>query len=260
MGARTPFVVKDYNDKMLPRIFTACLLTFSLPLQAEAQLAVHYLDKPPYYYTQNGSAAGFLNQRMKAILVHAGLKADFSEVPAKRILAYLQLNQIALCSPGWYKTPEREHFARFSLPIFQDPPPIVLARPGAAPAVRAKTSLHSLLSATELRLLLTDGFSYGKALDVLLAKAATPPLRHTVNEMRLAKMLQAERGDYMLIDRMVLKTEVTQHEINKLGLVQIDFPDMPLGEKRYLMCSQKVDDKTMEQINLAIRQLPVSPR
>lgn len=253
-----------YNEVMhLPRLLASFLLSLPgicLSQPAGGVLAVHYLDKPPYYFTQGSIAAGFLNERTRRILEQAGLKGEFFQTPAKRILSYLQNNRTPLCSPGWYRNPERETFVRFSLPIHQDPPHIILARPEAAPKIRALGSLQNLLNANGLLLLLADGYSYGSQLDARIAQMKVPPQRYTVRELQLAQMVKAGRGDYLFFDRITLQDPQTQREITQLGLISIDFPDLPPGEKRYLICSRQVPLATMEKINQAIRRLPETPR
>ena len=51
-----------------------CLLSLGLTGVAQsAPLMLTYIDKPPYYYTENGQPQGFLLLRVRAMLDRAGI-------------------------------------------------------------------------------------------------------------------------------------------------------------------------------------------
>ncbi|WP_269531084.1 ABC transporter substrate-binding protein [Chitinimonas sp. BJYL2] len=216
-------------------------------------IEVAYRDKPPYSYTENGQPKGFLLERTIAIFKRAGIEARYLEVPVKRITTDIQANQRPICSPSWYKLPEREAYARFSLPIHQDKPHVVLASPKARAAVSRHKLLSSLFADASLQLGVVEGVSYGQALDTAIAQTAKPPMRSTVTPLQLARMVAHGRADYMLIDQEDLSYLQSHSALNTLKLVKLAFPDMPAGLKRYIMCSQQVDPATLNQLDEAIR-------
>ncbi len=65
-------------------------------------------------------------KRTIGIFNGAGVPMTAEEVPVKRITRDIQNDGSAICSPGWYKLPERETFALFSLPIHEDKPQMAL--------------------------------------------------------------------------------------------------------------------------------------
>lgn len=221
----------------------------------QTPLTIEYRDKPPYTYTVDGKPAGFLMERTAQLLRRAGIDARFAEVPIRRTLLNLQANAAALCSPGLYKTPEREAFARFSLPIHRDRPHVVLAHAGVAAQIRGLSRIAQLFADATLQPGLLDGVSYGTQLDQLLANAARPALRAQLSPLQLARMVGARRADYMLIDQEDLGWLRSDPEVANLPLVRIEFADMPRGELRYIACSQQVPAQTMDKINQAIRDL-----
>ncbi|MGK4422030.1 hypothetical protein ACSLVQ_27665, partial [Klebsiella pneumoniae] len=89
----------------------------------------------------------------------------------------LQANQSPLCSPGLYKNPEREAYARFSLPILRDRPHVVLAHANVAAQIRAMPRVAQLFADATLQPGLLEGVSYGLQFDQYLATAARPPVR-----------------------------------------------------------------------------------
>jgi uncharacterized protein (TIGR02285 family) len=226
-----------------------------LPLMAAAQeVQVIYRDKPPYTYTDGGQPAGFLMKRTGDVFRAAGIDARYLEVPLRRILQDIQDNQRPICSPGWYRLPEREAFARFSLPIHQDKPHVVLAHAASVAAVKAHRRVADLLGDPALTLGVVEGISYGADLDRSIATTARPPMRAMVTPLQLAKMIAARRADYMFIDQEDMGWLRQNSDFNTLELQRIDMPDMPAGLQRYLMCSLKVELAQMERLNQAIRQ------
>lgn len=235
-----------------------CLLALTLAsctALAQAPLAIEYRDKPPYSYTEAGRPAGFLMERTARLLKRAGIEASYAEVPIRRTLLNLQGNQAALCSPGLYKIPEREAYARFSLPIHRDRPHVVLAHANVAARIRAMPHVAQLFADPGLQPGLLDGVSYGQQLDQFLAASARPALRAQLTPLQLARMVGARRADYMLIDEEDLAWLRKEPEFKTLPLVRIDFADMPRGQLRYLACSQQVTPQTMDKLNQAIREL-----
>lgn len=248
------------TNRPLIRILTAALAVAAgtLPGQGRAQeaqaLTLLYRDKPPYSYTENRQAQGLLIEQSRAVFGAAGIEFLPEEAPLKRIQLELQANERPLCSPGWYRLPEREAYARFSLPMSQDVPHLVLIGPRSAQAVRAHRSLASLLADTRLRMAVVDGISYGSELDALIRKQTPAPLRATLTPVQLTRMVAAGRADYMFMDREDYLWLTRHGEVSR-KLESLKFPDMPAGLQRHLMCSKKTPDATMQAIDTAIRAL-----
>lgn len=239
----------------LPRVLALMTALTSAATATAQPLAVEYRDKPPYTYTEGGRPAGFLLERTARLMKRAGIEAHYAEVPIRRTLMNLQSNQAPLCSPGMYKVPEREAFARFSLPIHRDRPHVVLAHASAAARIRTMARVAQLFADPGLQPGLLDGVSYGQQLDQFLATAARPATRAQLTVMQLARMVGMRRVDYMLIDEEDLAWLRKDPDFKPLQLVRLEFGDMPRGLSRYLACSQQVSPQTMDRINQAIREL-----
>ena len=241
-----------------PLVLAALGLALTLARPAAAQdertLMLLYRDKPPYSYTEDRQPKGLLIDQSRAVLSAAGIAVQMEEAPLKRIQLELQANERPLCSPGWYKLPERELYARFSLPMSQDLPHVVLVGPRAAAAVRAHRSLASLLADSTLRMAVVDGISYGSELDALIRQQTPAPLRATVTPVQLTRMLGAGRADYMFMDREDYLWLTRHGEVSK-KLGALSFPDMPAGLQRHMMCSRKTPEATLQAIDAAIRAL-----
>lgn len=223
--------------------------------QDQAPLTIEYRDKPPYSYTEGGHPKGFLMERTTRLLKRAGIEARYTEMPVRRTMLHLQANQAPVCSPGLYKIPEREAFARFSLPIHRDKPHVVLSHADVAAQIRRMAHVSQLFTDPGLQPGLLDGVSYGQELDQFLAGAAKPPLRAQLTVLQLARMVGARRADYMLIDEEDLAWMRRDQDFAPLALVRIEFADMPRGQMRYLACSRQVSPQTMRRLNRAIHEL-----
>lgn len=226
---------------------------------AQPPLTVAWREKPPYYYFENGVAKGFMLERAKQVFAAAGVPARFVNEPQKRIWANLNHGMQNYCSISWYKLPEREAVAHFSIPVHADQPHAVLAVHSAAARIKAHPSLKSLLADKDLTLAVIDGVSYGPELDALIAKSDNHIMRRTVETAAMYRMLAVGRADYLFIDREdwgYLRAKYPELK----ALVQVDFADMPPGLKRHIVCSRDVPAETMERLNRAIAARSDTPR
>lgn len=239
-------------------LLTACVAPLLLAEAcgaAEPVVTVQYRDKPPYSYTRDGKPAGFLLERTIEIFKRAKIKAEFVEIPVKRITRDIQDDGAPICSPSWYKLPEREVYARFSLPIHQDKPHLILAGMHAEEKIRSTKTLKELFANPELKLGKVSGTSYGAELDAMISTAAQSAMDSSVTPLGLANMIKRRRADYMLIDEEDYKFLNQQREVDAQDVKPIRFADMPTGLLRYLMCSKSVSLDTMARLDHAIAQV-----
>ncbi len=227
---------------------------------ADVPLTVAWREKPPYYYfDQNKVAKGFMLERAKQIFAAAGVPAVFENEPQKRIWTNFSHGKRNYCSISWYRLPEREAVAQFSVPVHADQPHAVLAVPAVAARIRSHPNLKSLLADKSLTLAVVDGVSYGPELDALIAGSENRIMRRTVETSAMFRMVAYGRADFLFVDRedwnyLRLKYPELQ------TLVLIDFADMPPGLKRHIVCSRDVPADTMERLNRAILARNDTPR
>ncbi|SFF77876.1 conserved hypothetical protein [Duganella sp. CF458] len=227
---------------------------------AQAPLTVAWREKPPYYYfDENKVAKGFMLDRARQVFAAAGVPAVFVNEPQKRIWANFSHGTPNYCSISWYRLPERESVAQYSVPVHADLPHAVLAVPAVAARIRSHQNLKSLLADKSLTLGVIDGVSYGPELDALIAASTNRVMRRTVETAAMFRMVAVGRADYLFVDRedwnyLRLKFPELQ------SLVLIDFADMPPGLKRHIVCSRDVSAETMERLNRAIQARNDTPR
>ncbi len=228
---------------------------FASESPAASPVIVAWREKPPYYYMEDGVEKGFMLEYGKEVFAAAGIDARFVREPQKRIWANFEMRKPNYCSLSWYRLPEREAIAQFSIPVYTDPPHTILVSPAAAAKVQAHASLASLLADPELTLGVVDGVSYGAELDERIARAGNQTMRRTVPTTNMILMLAANRFSYMLADRNDWG-HMRAHYKELAPVVQYDVPDLPPGLKRYILCSRTMPASTIERLNQAIRSLP----
>ncbi len=221
--------------------------------RCEEQLLMVFREKPPYSYTEHGVQKGFLLERTRQILDKARVQASFEIMPPKRIFAEIEADTRAICSFGWYKTPEREKYALYTRSIHKDRPHILLAAPASTAAIGRHATLKNLLADNSLTLALVDGTSYGPELDKMIASFPGKIDRALISPLQVARKIAANRADFMFIDQDDYEYMLaTEPEFKKNRLVKISFPDMPPGLLRYILCSRKTGNNLIERLNAGI--------
>jgi len=226
-----------------------CALVFTA-FSAEP-ITVSYIERPPYYYQENGVHKGLLLERTRSILRSAGLTGKFVSLPAKRILYELEQNLAPHISIGWFKKPEREQIGKFSLPIYQNKPQAVLVSKKRRALFDEFKTFHQLLD-SPLKMGAIDGYSYGNYIDSLLNLRINAVDRAVVTSESNLLKLHAGRVDYLVVDQEERETMIQSAGLKLADFQLLLFPDIPRGNLRYLWCSRALPDSVMAKLNKAI--------
>jgi len=227
----------------------ALLLAAARALAAEEPLQVFYNERPPYMVQDaEGRVTGLTADPTAYALKKAGVVHTWVAMPSARQLLKIQENRARLAAIGWYKNAEREKFAKFSEPIYQDRQIAVLARLDNRRVAEAR-SVEELLSIPGLTLLRKYGYSYGRELDERIARRSPATVQVTVENLNMIQMLHARRADWMFIAPEEASSAIRLAGVPASEVQTRTFPDMPPGEKRYLLFSAQVDDETIRRIN-----------
>lgn len=175
-------------------------------------------------------------------------------MPPKRILAEIEDNRHVACSVGWFKTPEREKSARFTLPVYQDRPIAVLITRLNKARFENLTTLEELFSDRSLKLGVISSFSYGDYIDKLIEDFSPETERVTADQSHLIKMLYAGRIKYMLIAPEEMEALVNSANLSTDLFDTVSLSDVPSGNIRYIMCSRCVGQDLIRRINLSIKK------
>ena len=223
------------------------------PAQAgEADLHVVYLERPPYYWTDNGTPRGFLLELTQRIFALAGVSADYTPHPPNRILDEVRNDSLHICSIGWFRTPERETFASFSLPIYRDRPMVLLTTVENAERVSRHRTLREVFSDSSLIMAQMASFSYGEAIDRLQRETLVRNLTVTTSQKVLPRLILQGRASYMLVAPEEISVLLRSAEVDPARFASVSVEDIPAGNLRYLMFSRSVSGSIRDRINSAI--------
>ena len=223
--------------------------------RAGEPLAILYAERPPFNIAQpDGSVSGLVGAPAANALRAAGIAFTWEALPTNRSLYEVQANHRRVCGLGWYLTPERAQFARFSDPVSQDGPLVaVLGRSYTGPH---PASFQALLNDGQPNFLLKAGALYTSGSTPLIddtkirvrwTSAGWPDIVQDVAEQHYDGTLLLEEEARYYIDNSVYKPG---------DLTMLRFPELPRGELRRLMCSKMVGEDTIRAINAALKPHP----
>lgn len=244
-------------------------LAFALPLllvlfgpalaeerdSALADIKVAYLERPPYYWTDNGQPRGFLLELTQRIFSLAGIKAIYAPAPPNRIIADLRENSQPTCSIGWFKNPERESYAKFSLPIYRDKPLVILTSKDRVASFRQHDRLQDVFADPSLVLARVASFSFGEAVDGMLEEIPARNLTVSSAQNVLPRLILEGRVSYMLVAPEEVSTLLRSAGVDPGLFVQLTMMDIPAGNLRHLIFSAGVNEETLSKVNSAIKVL-----
>ncbi len=237
--------------KALMRLSFLLLLIWPQAGIAET-LDIYYFEYPPYYHKlENGQAVGIIIDLARKVLASAQVEARFHFVPAKRILHEIQSDHPA-ASLGWFKTSEREQFAQFSLPIYVNRPAEVFLLRENEQKFRQYDSLEGLLQSSQFFFGRVQGFSEGAQVDAMLAKYEHKTVQVAADTVRLLKMLESRRFDFMLLPPEEVDVLLQAAQTSRDKFMLRAMKDIPQGNLRYIMYSKAVDQNLVRRIDQAI--------
>lgn len=237
-------------------LLLAAFAFFPAALQAgDTSLEVAYIEYPPYYYTApDGSPDGFLLFRGDRIFREAGVSPRFQSMPAQRILERIRSGE-RLCSLGWFSTPERRSYARFTRPIYRGRPLAVVTLRSNGSRVRHPGSLRALLKDRNLRIGLIEGHSEGTEVDQMIRELKPASVRITGSEGQRLQMLALGRVDYILQAPEELESLARSEGLDVGLFTLVDMPDIPPGNLRYIICGKAVSQGQIQRLDDAILKL-----
>jgi uncharacterized protein (TIGR02285 family) len=237
--------------KLIVWLVGLCALFGTQPGRANESLALLYYDRPPYMVASgNGSVTGLSATPSAEALKVADIRFTWNKFASQRIMELIREDAIVGCGVGWFKNPEREKYAQFSRAIYQDKP--YLAVTNKKLSLPKNITLTELFGNKSLRILVKEGFSYGK-LSELLAKNRENLVSSSSEVTAMVQMIKANQADLIFLSEDEAHFLLEQAGFRADDFHLIKFADAPRGEKRYFMCSKKVPDSVMKKINAAIR-------
>ncbi len=239
-------------------IVSFMLMFFSMMIAQNAKLKVYYFPRSPLYCLDTKqNPDGFLSEIVKLIFNNANVPFEFVNMPNKRVEANLQSGEYA-CGIGWLKKPEREQWAIFSNPIYQDQKLAVLINKKFALKNMEYTTIDELIN-LNLKLGIIDGFSYGSWADDKIKMIQNKELL-AMEQDHLVMLLEKERFAYTFIGYEEGHWLLENNPNFRKNINLIKLTDAPEGNIRYIMFSKSVDKKIINKINSSIDSVKKSAK
>lgn len=213
-----------------------------------APLEIIYEERAPYVVKDKKSINGLVASPLMKALQEAGVEYTIEEQPSsKRHLYEIKANQKPLCAIGWFKNSERERYAKFTKPLYQDQPTGILIRKDNEKLAQIQT-VAELFGHPEFSVLVKKSYSYGGFIDEGLEKLHADKREVSVDNIKMLTLLAKDRADYLFISHEEAQELLKTHP-QKEKLLFKALEGMPEGNKRYLICSQKTDTVLIDDIN-----------
>lgn len=222
-------------------------------------LSVEYLEFPPYYFTNKDMEPdGFLLKLAAEAFSKAGVQVAYESLSAGQILNHMR-SERPVCSIGWFKTPEREAFARFSREIYRNRPLEVIYLKKNDSLFAEYRTLAELMRDRSLRFGAAKGYSLGRTVDAIIAESA--PATEMVNGgyADLFRLLAAEGISYFLAASEHVDGQIRRNHLNPDLFASKQMADIPEGNKRYLMYSRGVPEAVIRRIDKALGEIVETP-
>jgi polar amino acid transport system substrate-binding protein len=239
----------------LALLLALLLIPMGAAADGEPELKVAYLERPPYYWTENDQPRGFLLDLTRHILEQARIPSSFEPLPPNRILEEMRQDHAPWCSIGWFRTPEREAFAKFSLPIYRDKRLVLLTTRDKAELFGGHRTLREVFLDRSLIMAQMASFSYGAFVDALQQDTLARSMTVSTTTNVLPRLIAQNRAHYMLLAPEEVATLLASAEMDPGLFVTVELDDIPPGNLRFLMFSRRVPDDTITRIDAAIAAL-----
>lgn len=220
----------------------------------EPAIILHYHERRPYYITSGSRVQGLVAGVITRAFEFADIPYKWQQTPARRQLDIIRDNEGTDCGVGWFKTPERQQFSKFSTAVYRDTPFVAVARANNTKILKIQT-LEQLFQEHRLKLLVKTGYSYGAEIDRKIREFSPWMAETTADNQAMLQMIEGRRADYCFMTREEVKDLLLHAGFNKDSFTILPFAEIPEGNTRYLICSQKVPDEMIERFNQAITHL-----
>jgi len=219
---------------------------------SEEPIPVLIYDRPPYYVLQaGGDFGGLVGAAVGQAFERAGIPFVWTYALLHTHLEEIRADDRAVCAAGWFKTEEREEYARFTIPVYRDQPLVLVGR-SDNPQLWAST-FEDLISQPKVKMLARIDFSFGAEVDGMIeASGLTIRLSAAGAKQNLERIVRGFE-DFLLISPE--EFSVTYDQVfDSRQLVKRSFPDIPFGNTRHIICSMSVSKDQIRLLDEAIAE------
>lgn len=218
------------------------------------EIIIHYNERPPYMFKDDGEVEGLTANPVNTVFNKVGLPYRWVKTSSKKQMVLLEKDKGRNCLVGWFKNSEREKFAKYTHHIYQDRPQIAITRMDNK-KIKEQITVDEILANPDLVLLTKEGYSYGQYLDKKFDIHKPNKLDIVEDSTVMLKLLYMKRSDYFFVAPEEAEGLIKAAGYSREDFRFISFPDMPSGEKRYILLSQQIEDFIIDELNLAIEEL-----
>ena len=217
-------------------------------------LTVFFHERPPYYFAVGDQVKGLVAERAAAAFRTAGIEFRRVLLPHARQLQQIREASAPCAAIGWFSNEERQGFARFSDPIFQDGSLIALTSVDNA-RLKTGVSLGELFQDLGLKLLVQGSYSYGAALDQRIAALGSGRVLTPASNTAMLEMIVAGRADLMLLAPEEALQMTSNSAARSAAFRIVEVSGMPAGMTRHMMFSRSVPEEIVRKFDHALRPL-----
>lgn len=219
---------------------------------SEEPIPVLIYDRPPYYERQaGGNFVGLVGSPVGQAFERAGIAFVWTNALLHTQLEEIRADDRAVCAAGWFKTEEREEYARFTIPVYKDQPLVVVGRSDNR-RLWAST-FEDLIVQPKLKMLARIDFSFGAKIDGMIEDSGlTVRLSATGAKENLERIVRGY-ADFLLISPEELSVTLDQ-VYGSTQLVTRSFQDIPSGNTRHIICSRSVSEDQIKLLDEAIAE------
>jgi uncharacterized protein (TIGR02285 family) len=254
-GKQTSHARNRCNGERMRRIVCTLLVVGSASAWSATDddaVTLHYILRPPYMVPTASGLSGLTGGPTEKAFRRAKVPFVLAQTPFARQLHMLETNSGRDCMIGMFYKPERERFARYTKPIYQDRPQIILTETSNAPRFSKFKSLTELLDDKSMTLLVKLGYSYSIALDKLFEQYKPKTITTADENLLMLKSIKLNHADYMFIAPEEAEAAIVAAGYQLSDFSQIKYADMPNGDFRHIMCSKNVPEEVIQKLNAAI--------
>lgn len=209
-------------------------------------LDIIYEPRKPYIEEISSTIEGLVATPLIQSLNKADITYTLKNRPSKRHLLEIKANKKAVCAVGWFKNSERQSYGKYTKALYQDKPMGIITYVNSD--IKDNITLKALFANKEWSILVKDSFSYGKQIDEKLKTTSQRIYKVSTTNDNMVLHIIRKRADFMFLSyEEALSILNNERFKNKLQFIKIK--EIPQGNKRYLICSQKVDDALITSIN-----------
>ncbi len=237
--------------KLLALTAFACCQGVAMAADESAIVRLHFTDRPPYSVpTNDGNAKGLYADPSSAAFKKAGVPFKWEQTPYNRQQTLLKENknpgQDMHCAIGYFRTPEREVYAKFTEAVYRSKPMVAIANL----QLKEVPTFEQMLK--QYTIVVKESYSYGADVDAMIKQLKPKQVVTPGQPSQVYQMIVGGRADYMIASQEEVDYYVQTGVVDATKVKILVFPDMPRGLYRHIICSKSVSDDIINRLNKVI--------